>query len=179
MTLRLLTAQEFLVSRYADVADQLDDIDDIIEQAQAFVESSLDRTLSETDYTELYRPNNDLLFLRQRPIIAVDSVERRISHNNTWEVLDETLFEIEPNGASGVLLDPDGFIKGYQVRVSYSAGYTDIPADIKAAVILAAVSLSFQDFEVFGVGDGREPAIRHIQNQIDRLIMYYKKIKIH
>ena len=53
--------------------------------------------------------------------------------------------------------------------------YEEIPADIKAAVIYQTVLLAFQDFEVYGAGDGKEPAIKHLKVTIDELLAPYQK----
>jgi hypothetical protein len=180
MATRLITAQEFRSSRYADVAEQVDDIEKIIEQAEAHVERKLDRRLSKTQYTEIHRPASARIYLRQRPVISLDEIAVRGGHHEPWSSLSVDGFEVEPDDATGVLLDlHDGeAIVGREVKVVYTAGFDPIPADIKAAVINQTVLLAFQDLEVFGAGDAREPALKHLYAQIDDVLAPYKKVRL-
>jgi hypothetical protein len=178
MALRLITTQEFRTSRYADVADQVDDIETIIEQAENHIETKLDRRLKAETYTEVYRPTSNRLYTRERPIISLTSVSTRSTHTDDWVLLDLSDFEVEPAGAKGVILDMAEVIKGEQIQLVYVAGYTEIPSAIKSAVILVTVMLAFQDLEVFGAGDGREPAITHLQRQADRLLTPFVKARL-
>lgn len=180
MALRLITTQEFRTSRYADVAEQVDKIEKIIEEAENHVEHLLDRRIKSEQYTELHRPSAARLYVRQRPIISLDAISRRMSHHDPWEALDKADFEVEPEGASGVILDIHGgeAIAGWEVQVVYTAGYDPVPSDIKAAVILQTVLFAYQDLEVYGASDGKEPAISHLQRQVDRLLKPYAKTRV-
>lgn len=179
MALRLITAQEFRSSRYADVADQVDNIEDIIEEAEAHIEHLIDRRIKSEQYTELHRPSADRIFVRQRPIISLDTVQRRADHDDAWEALDTADFEVEPAGAAGVILDLEGDdIAGYEVQVVYTAGYATTPTDVRAAVILQTALFAFTDLEVFGASDAKEPAIAHLQRQVDRLLKPYTKARL-
>lgn len=172
----LISFQEFATSNYADMADQVDNIELVINQAEAAIQSQLGRQFSASDYDEICTPKLDKLFLKQRPIIEVDTISRRTSYKGSWEELDLDDFRV--NTESGVVRALADNVSGYEVRVEYSAGFETVPADIKAATILQTVILAFTDYEVFGAGDGKEPAIKHLQIEVDKLLAPYKKSAI-
>lgn len=171
-TLRLITEQDFRTSRYSQVADQIEGrITDVIAQAETHIERKLDRTLSLATYTELHRPIGSTLFLRNRPVQTVTTVKRRLAHTVAWETL--TAANFEKHSAAGYLLALENNIKNYEVEVTYTAGYTSIPEDIKAAVILQTVVLAYQDLEVYGSGDAKNPGILYLQDQVHALLKPY------
>jgi hypothetical protein len=172
----LISFKEFATSNYADMADQVDNIELVINQAEAAIKSQLSRDFSETDYEEIHYPKNDKIFLKERPIIAIDSISRRSSYLGAWVSTDLSSFRV--NTSTGVIRSLSQDLRGDEVRVLYSAGYTTVPDDIKAATILQTVILAFTDYEVFGAGDGKEPAIKHLQAAVDRLLQPYKKSAI-
>ena len=178
-TPRLITNREFRTSRYGQLADQLEgDLDEIIAQAETLIERHLDRTLSSTTYTEIHRPKLDRLFLKERPIISVTSIERRLTNDAAWSALTVADFEVEPNGAAGVLLSLDDEIAGYEVRVVYLAGYSTIPWDIKSAVLQLTAYLCYQDFETFGQGDSKPPGITYLKSEAYKRVEPYKKVRV-
>lgn len=172
-TPRLITEQEFRTSRYAQVADQIEGrITDVIVQAEAYIEHMLDRRLTVTSYTELIRPGGESIFVRHRPIQSVTSIRRRFAFTEPWYVMNLNRFEI---------FDRQGYIRslennisrGYEIEVTYTAGYTTIPDDVKAAVILQTVILAYQDLEVYGSGDAKNPGILYLQEQVKALLKPY------
>jgi hypothetical protein len=50
-----------------------------------------------------------------------------------------------------------------------------VPEDIKEAIILQAVLLSYQDIEVYGAGDAKQPGILYMQDDIDSKLKPYKQ----
>jgi len=178
-TPRLITEQEFRSSRYGQVADQVEGrLSDIIVQAEDYIERTLDRTLTVTTYTELHRPRLDRIFLHQRPIVSLITIRRRTNVRDPWVPLDLTTFELEEQGRIGVIRALIDNIAGYEVEVTYQAGFVTIPSDLKAAVILQTVIFAYQDLEVYGAGDGRPPGIRYLQDDVDRLLRPYSLVKI-
>ena len=176
---RLITNREFRTSRYGQLADQLEgDLDEIIVQAEARIENHLDRRLSVTSYTEVHRPKGVRLFLKNRPIVALTSVERRLDSSASWSALTTSDFEIEPEGAAGVLLSLEDEVAGYEVRVVYTAGYSDIPWDIKLAVLNLTAYLCYQDLETYGQGDGKPPGIGYLQKEAFESVSAYKKSRV-
>lgn len=172
-TPRLITEQEFRTSRYAQIADQIEGrISDVIAQAEDHIEQMLDRKLTVTSYTELLRPVGNTLFLRERPVQTVTQIRRRHNYLDTWYVLPLSAFDIHKK--QGYIYSMADYIKQYEVEVSYTAGYTSIPEDIKGAIILQTVILSYQDLEVYGAGDSKSPGILYLQEQVYKLLKPYR-----
>lgn len=178
-TPRLITNRQFRTSKYGQLADQLDgDLDEIIVMAEARTESYLNRIIPSTTYTEVHRPSGARLFLRQYPIVALTSVSRRIIPTDSWTALTLSDFEMEPNGANGVVLSLQGDIAGYDVQVVYTAGYATIPWDIQEAVVLQTALMCYMDLEMFGVGDSKPPGLGYVQKDIDRMLAPYRKKRV-
>lgn len=177
-TPRLITEQDFRTSRYAQVADQIEGrIADVIAQAEDFVEHLLDRRLTVQTYTEFSRPPGESIFVRHRPIQSVTRIRRRFYYTDPWYEMDVTRFEIA--SAQGYIRSLENNIsKGYEIEVTYTAGYPTIPADIKAAVILQTVILAYQDLEVYGSGDSKVPGILYLQGQVNGLLRPYQRLKV-
>ncbi len=169
----LITIQEFATSVYADIADQVDNIESIINQAEIHIQNELGRTFAVTSYDEIHYPRNTKIFLKERPITAVTSVQKRLRYDDAWETVSPS--GLRTNNETGIVTSLEDNLQGYEVRVVYTAGYSIVPADIKAAVIYQTVVLAFQDFEVYGAGDGKEPAIKHLKVTIDELLCPYKQ----
>lgn len=162
------------------MADTLEgDLTDIIAQAEDFVERYIDRTLVETTYTEVVRPNGSLLFLRNYPIIELLSVETRSSSLSAWATQDLSSFELDRNGDTGVVESTRRSVAGQEVKVTYTAGYDPIPWDIKAAVILQSVVFSYQDLEVYGAGDSKKPGVLYLQDDVLRMLKPYRRKQIY
>ena len=179
VVLRLITNREFRPSRYGQLADNLEgDLDEIIAQAEDHIENYLDRRFAVTAYTEIHRPSGSRLFLRNRPITALTTVKRRMSHNESWTTLVNSDFEIEPNDAAGVLLSLEDEIAGFEVEVAYSAGYTTIPWDIKGAVLLQTAIFAYTDLEMYGQGDSKEPGLGYVQEDVYKKINGYRKKQV-
>ena len=166
MELRLITEGEFRSSRYGSLADQIEGrLSTLIEQAESYIESRVDRILSATEYTEYPDVGRVTLFMRQSPIISVEEI--RID----GRVIDPTKYVIE-SGTGTIQMDyePRG-----RVRVKYTAGYEPIPPIIKAATIQQTAYFAYQDFEIYGSGDGEPPGIIYFQEEVNKLIAPYKR----
>lgn len=174
----LITATEFRASRYGDIASNVVKIQDVIRQAEARLARYTDRKLEHATYTEIHRPNRNYLFTREYPVTAVTSMRRRRGIEAVWEDLDV---------AYATVVDPDApmvewsgvSLGGYDVEITYDAGYEvgSIPEDIRAAVILQTVALVSIDPEVYGVGDSKEPGIKHIQRDVDAMMDPHKRLR--
>lgn len=174
---RLLTEQEFGASRYADVAEQIDGgIVPVIVQAEAYIEHAVGRTLSSATYTEHFRPQGTTLRPRQYPVRSITTIKRRSTHTVAWEDLDPANYEISSIGT--IILSLDDELAGYEIELVYVAGYDPVPDDIKVAVINQTVLYAFQDLEVFGAGDSKEPALKHLRSQVDDVIKLYRRARI-
>ena len=172
-TPELVTVQEFTESQYAQMVESNADLqpEDVLAKAEAAIQSRIGRRIKAASYTERFRAQSQSVFLRNRPIITVTSIKRRFSVRNAWTIVDAELVEIESGPG---YITPSDAIKGYQVEIEYTAGYTVIPEDIKEAVIMQAVLFSYQDLEVYGSGDGRSPGIRYFNEDIDRYLAPYR-----
>lgn len=172
--LRLITEQEFRTSRYAQIADQIEGrITDVIAQAEDHVERMLDRKLTVRTYTEYFKPlSSNTLFLRERPVQSITSIKRRRNYLEAWDTLPLETFQLFAE--SGYVTCLAEYIKQWEVQVIYTAGYSTVPTDIKGAVILQTVILAYQDLEVYGVGDSKNPGILYLQNQVNDLIKPYR-----
>lgn len=179
VVLRLITNREFRTSRYGQLADNLEgDLDEIIAQAEDRIENYLDRRFAVTAFIERLRPRGMSLFLHHRPITALTTVKRRTSHNESWTTLVNSDFEVEPNGAAGVVLSLEDEVAGFEVEVAYSAGYTTIPWDIKSAVLLQTAIFCYTDLEMYGQGDSKQPGLGYVQEDVYKMLDGYKKKQV-
>ena len=178
MTLKLITEGDFRSSRYGQMADQIEGrLSDLIEQAESFVEFEVDRKLYRETYTEMAEIGQRSLFLAEAPLISVTSIEvRRHGSQDGWQLVDAADYDIY--ASEGVVeLTQVGSLNGSQVRVTYEAGYDPIPAIVKAAVILQTAYFAYQDFEIYGSGDGKPPGISYIQKEVKQLLAPFKRSK--
>lgn len=166
MALRLLTEGEFRASRYGSVADQIEGrLSNLIEQAESYIESQIDRVLSVEDYEESPEIGTVSLFLRQSPIVSVQEV------TINGVPVDPAQYYVEKNmGIIELNSRPRG-----RVVVKYKAGYETIPPIIKTAVILQTALFAYQDFEMYGTGDGKPPGITYMQSDINKYIQRFKR----
>lgn len=169
----LVTARELTSSIYGQLFEDLDtSLNDIIVQAEDAIQRKLGRRLKNQSYTEFYRYlRTQTIFVRNRPITSVTSVERRLFPTSAWETLD--LSDMILAADAGYMI-PYYQVKGYDVEVTYTAGYVEIPGSLKQAIMLQATMFSSPDLEIYGVGDSREPGIDHINRQIDELLEPFK-----
>lgn len=114
-----------------------------INAATLAIENYCGRRFKLTDYTEdVYASTNtDQIILRQRPIVDEVTLELRDStlNDDDFETVDSDLYFINRNpGVLDLNFRSTGFFWAMW-RVTYSAGYEDIPADLaEAAATLAA-----------------------------------------
>lgn len=113
-----------------------------INQATVMIENYTGRRFASTVYSneEYDATNTDQLILRQRPVTAFTSLGRRDTalNDDDWENEDANLYNLDSNaGVLDLLFSANGHWNRW--RVSYTAGYTTIPADLaEAAASLAA-----------------------------------------
>lgn len=176
MATRLITEGDFRSSRYGQLADQIDGrLSDIIEQAESYVESVVDRTLSRETHVEIAEKGRESVFLRHSPVISVSTVEYRSTHSDTWSPVNPSTYRVlEDLG----IIEFDRRLDSGDYRVTYDAGYDPIPAVIKAAVILQTAFFAYQDFEIYGSGDAKEPGINYIERQVDKYLRPFVRKKL-
>lgn len=169
----LVTAQEFSDSAYGSLEDQVDTpIPQLLDAAEAHIQGRLRRKILIDTYTESMYATSNTIFVTNRPLIAVTSLTRSIypmGGSPTTVPLDRLYLRSEAG-----YFDPSYPVSGYFVTVTYTAGYATAPADIKQAIIIQAAIIASPDYELLGVGDGKEPGIGHLQKLVDRLIEPYQ-----
>lgn len=169
----LVTTRDFTSSRYAQLAENAEGVrlSDVLARAEAAIQNRLGRQLVHQSYTEVFVASSQHLFVRQRPITAVTSIKRRPNVLYGWQTLDLSRVLIE--SGPGYIHCAET-VQGYQVEVTYTAGFVTVPEDIKEAIIMQAVLLTYQDLEIYGSGDAKQPGIVYMYEDIDRLLAPYK-----
>lgn len=166
-TPRLLTQQDFTKSRYESLGDQANDLASLIRRAEDIIGNKIGMTLVKSVYTETGFVKGPNLFLGVRPIVSVTSLEHRMLDRNPYTALSADRYTIVED--LGILtLQSDVSISGYQYQVTYEAGYTAVtlPEALREAILLQTALLLYQDFEIYGAGDSKEPGIHHFKDEI-------------
>jgi hypothetical protein len=173
----LVTVRDFTNSRYAQLAESSDNLDiaGVLASAEAIIQTRLGRQVTVTTYTEVIRnADTNIVFVKRRPITSVTSVRRKYpTPYSGWTTIAPERISFEPGpGYVEVLYDD---IRGFDVEVTYQAGYAEVPAEIREAILIQAVLLATQDFEVYGTGDSKPPGyIRYMNQDIDNLLAPYQ-----
>lgn len=133
----LLTTDEFYydylkIDDANAVSDELKDYyDTILNSAESFLLKEVDRDFVSTEYTEKYSGmGTDFLVLKHYPVQSLSSVE---NYNTSNIKIQE----------KGVIVNTDTVFElgEYNIEITYTAGYSTIPEDIKRAVGLLGVAL--------------------------------------
>lgn len=117
-----------------------------INQATEMIERYTGRRFKETTYTEeeYDATNTDQLILRQRPVTAVSGFGARDTslNDSDWSDIDSDLFFSSLPNNSGVI-DANFGLTGHwnRYRITYTAGYSTIPADLAEACAQLAAFL--------------------------------------
>ena len=118
-----------------DTADTL--IEDLIDRVSARIEKYCDRTFAEAIYTEYYDGNGcDYMYTNQYPIVTVSG----IYDDSSWVWGEDTLisgttYRVSSNNRK-ILLYSSYFTPATEnIKIVYTAGYTDIPYDIQQVCI--------------------------------------------
>lgn len=169
-TPRLVSVRDFNTSRYAQLADtSTANISDILARAERAIESKIKRPLAPTSYVETHRPQGYTIYLQYRPVISVESISRVSTFGGM--MMPAQAYSIDPKqGTISFMRSP----VGYAITVEYTAGFEEIPEDIKEAILLQATLMAFADLEVYGSGDGKPPGILYMRDDIDALLRPYK-----
>ncbi len=108
------------------------------------IQKQIGRNIFAKDYVERYKGTNmPELVLNNYPVNTVDMVEY-VYENEVYRTLDDYEYELNEDG--GFLIKDDGWLlEGYSIRymsdkvdfprrhirVTYNAGYTDVPFELK------------------------------------------------
>lgn len=169
-TPRIVTVRDFNTSRFSQLADtSTANIADILARAEKAIESELNRPLAPTSFSERFHPTTNTIYLRNRPIIAVQSVLR--GYNDT--IVSSPLTSYYLNSDLGYL-ESTAF-EGYVVDVTYTAGFVEVPEDLKEAILIQAAYFAFQDLEIYGSGDAKSPGILYLKEDIKDILRPYRQ----
>lgn len=138
MALNLVTRAEY--KAYAEINSTNSDaiIDLLIPLVSKFVKNYCRRTFVDfvdTPNVEILRGGVPYLMLLESPIILISSLEQSTDYGQTYTVLTEFTDWV----LDGQLIRPIGvssfpdYIRGY--RVTYTAGFDDVPEDLRLAVM--------------------------------------------
>ena len=137
----LITLEEYKAYVGISSPNQDDVINSLIPKVSKFVKTYCRRTFIDwvdEQKTEVFR-GGDALNLAEFPVISVVGVERSEDFGKTYTslteytdwVLDQTTEQILP--LEGVGYTFSNLVNGY--RVTYTAGYEELPEDLKLAVL--------------------------------------------
>jgi hypothetical protein len=175
-TPRLVSIRDFNTSIYSQLGEtSTANMSDVLVRAEQTIERKLKRPIYPTSYTESYYPKSNKLYLKNRPIIAVQSLSRSYLEGTTPSVIAPTSYRIEAE--EGILYSTVA-LNGYFVQVTYTAGFTETPEDIKQAILMQAAMFAFQDLEFYGAGDAKNPGIRYVIEDIESLLAPYKQLNV-
>lgn len=157
---RFVTLEDFYNSPYecsiascCNITGEARDIfiDQLLEESQIMIESYLGKEICKQTRKDVFIGDDSYsYFLRHLPIDPTGEVtiEKRHRYGNysgasTPTVVESNFFYLEDESI-GSIRNTMGFSKSYSYAVEYTAGYelTDIPKDIKRAVMLLAINLS-------------------------------------
>jgi len=192
---RLITNQEFSSSPYGGLADTIENLSGVVARAEAAIERKAGRKFGLNTYTENVYPeysaykDRTTFFVKNRPIQSVTQIRHRRNALYDWTVVDPGLYLIEsepgyitsymaqwflvnPSGQTAETLDQFG---GWEVEITYVAGLTEIPDDIKEAVFMQVVLFGYQDTQMFARTDDRNPGIRYMKEDIEDIVKYYRQ----
>ena len=106
----------------------------LITAISAFVPNVLNRQILLANYVEMYRGNGkDRLLLRQRPVQSISAVAWQGMTSMTAGDVFAGTTGFATDGRSLILVNSTLPFK-YDIRVSYAAGLTVVPADLSLAV---------------------------------------------
>jgi hypothetical protein len=125
-----LTTVQRVKDRLAISASGHDDvIRRLINSATDFIESQTNRRFKETTYENevysLFGANQDMVFLKQAPVISITSAQYRAGtpSNPSWTNFYADDYELLDGGASGIVKLYNNIIGINAVRFTYVAGY--------------------------------------------------------
>lgn len=139
MAIDLITKAEY--KAYMDIKSVNEDtkIDILIPILSAFIKSYCKQSFVDyatTDKVEVHNGGFDSIYLNEYPIISITSVELSTDYGQTYTLLTEfTDYVIDQEYGRLLSTAKQGYftkyLKGY--KVTYKAGYTTLPTEIKVA----------------------------------------------
>jgi hypothetical protein len=140
MATNLITLAEYKAYEGINSTTQDTEISTIIPKVSELVKNICRRTFvdwRDDQKTEVYN-GGPVLLLQEAPVIQIFGIEKSENYGQTYTSLTEfTDWVFDSENQQILSLDPTGefkkLINGY--RVSYTAGYENIPEDLKLAVL--------------------------------------------
>ena len=173
----VVTARDYSTSRYESLIDSSStNLNTILRRAEQIIGGKIGMPLELQTYTDTTRATGERLFLIRRPVVSVLDVSRRNYDGVSWSALPSETYTVDAD-AGVIVVRSDTPVKGYETKVVYTAGYTPstLPEPLKEAILLQAARLMYQDFEIYGAGDSKEPGLRHFREDIEEYIAPYKR----
>lgn len=134
----LITKEEFKV--FASITDDSEDeiLQIYIDAAEEFIKNYCNRTFEETVYTnELYDgPGTPCLVVDDYPILSVEEILEYDEVVSSISDLDDDGYYIKNNRPYGIYHSLCWSAGRDTIKVSYTAGYSSIPSDLKLAAFL-------------------------------------------
>ena len=180
-----VTAEEFRAMPLGVSLKQFSDeqLDSLIEVAQANVESLCDRHFASAYYTEEWMGDGTAVYITEEyPVIQVLEMTQIDPSAGTEVDLDVTKLVLLPHEKSAGILRLNGFDVvttfdvSYKYQVYYRAGFTTVPVAIKHATKLWTAELLQPDFA--GVNSNVPDVIPLTSEQITELLTPYRRIRI-
>lgn len=148
MALNLITISEYKTYAGIKSSNYDKEIVGLIPRVSEFVKNYCGRTFVDyvdTNKVEYFNGGTNKFILAETPVISVSSVgySEDFGQNYTdltqyvdWILDDGAIRSLNTNGVTGLITVNRGFreaIRGY--RVTYRAGYDDVPADVALAIM--------------------------------------------
>ena len=148
MALNLITISEYKTYAGIKSSNYDKEIVGLIPRVSEFVKNYCGRTFVDyvdSDKVEYFNGGTSKLILDETPVISVDSVGYSIDFGQTytnlvqykdWILDDGGIRSLNTNAVNSLITVNRGFpevIRGY--RVTYRAGYNDVPADVGLAIM--------------------------------------------
>lgn len=170
---QIVTVAEVTETQFSQLFDQFEgDLEDVIEAAEDYVMNQIRYNPVSSTKVQIKPVSGDTIFFDHFPVNELTSIEVSFYYQGPWTAI--TLDNFYRNLEAGYIKTYNLGTANY-VRLTYKAGYTEIPAAIKQAVIIKTALLAAPDYEIYGSGDSKEPGLGHYERMIKDLIAPYKR----
>lgn len=112
-------------------------LEGIINRSSQVIETYVGHPIKSATYTQEKYDGAAKIVLDKWPVTAITSVQYQTGDigNPDWDDVDSTSYALERDGDRGILLLQSPIAGEDAYRVTYTAGYTDVPEDIKQACL--------------------------------------------
>lgn len=189
----LITLDEFKTYKGINNTNEDSKLQSIIVSVSEFVKNYCNRTFNDyviTEKTEfLDARENAKLFLDEFPVISITSIETTTNNSDYTALVENTDYYIDQS--LGIIYSGDGIplainitYNPTNIRIIYTAGYPDLPEDLKIAILdlveyyreeQYTPRKSFSNNSIENLGF-RETAGSKLPTHIERIVQLYRKI---